>query len=105
MDIYTERPYTSPMLTGDIFDWDDSKAGANIAKHGVSFDYAARIFLDAARVDLDVSRANDGELRRKAVGMIEGRIFAVVYTERKSAIRIISARRCNDKESRQYGTV
>lgn len=28
------------------FEWDDAKARANLAKHGVPFDYAARVFLD-----------------------------------------------------------
>ncbi|MDM7929198.1 MAG: BrnT family toxin [Blastomonas fulva] len=86
------------------FDWDDDKASSNVAKHGIGFEYAVRVFLDADRVDFDVSRSEDGEERRKTVGMIEQRLFAVVYTERPSSIRIISARRCNGKEQRRYGT-
>lgn len=86
-------------------EWDERKAEANLAKHGVPFAYAARLFLDPSRVDFDVSRPADGEERRKTVGMIEGRIFTLVYTRRELVIRIISARRCNAKESRLYGTV
>lgn len=86
------------------FDWDDQKAAANVAKHGIGFEYAARVFLDVDRVDFDVSRSTDGEERRKTVGMIEHRLFTAVYTERLTTIRIISARRCNGKEHRQYGT-
>jgi uncharacterized protein len=85
------------------FEWDDAKAEANLAKHGVSFAYAARAFLDEGRVDLDVSRTADGETRRKLVGVIEGRLYAVVYTVRRGRIRLISARRCNAKEERAYG--
>lgn len=84
------------------FDWDEQKAAVNLAKHGVSFDYAARVFLDEGRVDLDASRSLDGEQRRKVVGMIDQRVFALVYTIRRGTIRIISARRCNAKELRQY---
>ena len=84
------------------FDWDDHKAASNLAKHGVSFDYAARVFLDDGRVDLDASRSLDGEQRRKVVGMIDQRVFALVYTIRRGTIRIISARRCNAKEQRHY---
>lgn len=59
------------------FDWDDDKASSNVAKHGIGFEYAVRVFLDADRVDFDVSRSEDGEERRKTVGMIEQRLFAV----------------------------
>lgn len=86
------------------FDWDEQKAASNLTKHAVSFDYAARVFLDAGRVDLDASRSADGEQRRKVVGMIDERVFALVYTARRGTIRIISARRCNAKEQRQYDT-
>ena len=30
------------------FEWDERKAGRNLAKHGVPFEYAARVFLDYA---------------------------------------------------------
>lgn len=87
------------------FDWDEAKALGNISKHAVPFPYAIRVFLDAAMVDFDASRTEDGEVRRKAVGMIEGRLFTLVYTEREGVVRVISARRSNGKEERQYGPV
>lgn len=83
--------------------WDNAKAVSNEAKHGVPFDYAARVFLDDDRADLDASRNADGEERRKAVGMIEGRLYCVVYTMRGSVCRIISARRANAKETKAHG--
>ncbi len=88
-----------------VFDWDDAKAASNLAKHGVPFDYAARVFLDEAVVDFDASREADGEARRKAVGQIEGRIFTVVHAQRGDAIRIISTRRANAMERKVYGQV
>jgi uncharacterized DUF497 family protein len=90
------------MTGGRAFEWDDAKAESNLTKHGVPFAYATRVFLDAAMIDIDASREGDGEARRKAVGMIEGRVFTVVYSERAGSIRIISARRCNAKEARVY---
>ena len=87
------------------FDWDDAKAASNLAKHGVPFDYATRVFLDEAVVDFDASREADGEARRNAIGLIEGRVFAVVYVQRKEAIRIISARRANGTERKAYGQI
>lgn len=91
------------MTAPDEFEWSEEKAASNEAKHGVPFDYAMRVFLDDGRVDLDASRAADGEARRKAVGRIEGRIYCVVYTLRGRVRRIISARRANGKESKAYG--
>jgi hypothetical protein len=93
------------MTSGKRFEWDDTKAASNFAKHGVEFEFAVRIFLDRTRADFDVSRALDGERRRKAVGIIDGELFTLVYTERQSAIRIISARRSNVKEERVYASV
>jgi len=90
-------------MTPQAFEWDDAKAASNLAKHGVPFDYATRVFLDEAVVDFDASREADGEARRKAVGVIEGRVFTVVYVQRKEATRIISARRANATERKAYG--
>lgn len=87
------------------FEWDGAKAASNLAKHGVPFAYATRVFLDPQAIDIDASRPGDGERRRKMIGMIEGRVFSVVYTEREDSIRLISARRCNAKEERLYGPV
>ena len=93
------------MAPGREFEWDEGKAASNLAKHGVPFAYATRVFLDAAVIDFDASRSEDNEVRRKAVGMIEGRIYAVVYTERSSVTRIVSARRCNAREAKAYGPI
>ena len=92
------------MSSGREFEWDDAKAQSNLAKHGVPFGYAARVFLDPGLVEFDASRAGDGEVRRKAVGLIEGRLHVVVYTDRASVIRIISARRTNETERKAYGS-
>ncbi len=105
MDINTDIPYSLIMVSSRDFDWDDGKAASNLAKHGVPFPYATRVFLDAGMIDIDASRPGDDEVRRKAIGAIERRILAVVYTEREGTTRIISARRCNAKEARLYGEV
>jgi uncharacterized DUF497 family protein len=63
------------------------------------------VFLDVEVVDFDVSRALDHEARRKAVGLIHGRIYTVVYAQRDGATRLISARRANVTETRVYGKI
>ena len=93
------------MISNRAFDWDDAKALSNLAKHGVRFEFAIRAFVDIMRIDVDAFRLADAEMRRKVIGMINGRLFTVVYTRRPGLIRIISARRSNAKESRAYGSV
>jgi uncharacterized DUF497 family protein len=85
------------------FEWSEVKAAANFAKHRVHFDFATRAFLDPVGVDLDASRASDGEPRRKRLGVIEGHLYAVVYTVRGGRCRLISARKRNPTEQRLYG--
>jgi uncharacterized DUF497 family protein len=84
------------------FEWDDAKAEANQAKHGVTFRSATQLFLDQDAIDLDATRHSDSEVRRKIIGMIEGRLFAVVYTRRGDVYRLISSRRANRKEERTW---
>ena len=59
-----------------------SKAAQNFAKHGVPFEYAARIFLDPQRLDSEDTRRDYSEKRWLTLGRIEGRLFAVAYTPR-----------------------
>jgi uncharacterized DUF497 family protein len=92
-------------MAGGQFEWDEAKARANLAKHGVPFDYGARVFLDPGLVEFDASREGDEEVRRKAVGLIEGKLFVVVFTDGGGTCRIISARRANTKERRAYDPV
>ena len=65
-----------------MFEWDEAKAASNLRKHGVPFEFAVRVFDDPARVEFDVSRPGDNELRRKCVGRIDGRLFVIVFHKR-----------------------
>ena len=87
------------------FDWHDAKAAKTETERGITFGFASRVFLDPARIDFDVSRPEEGEERRKAVGVIDGRLYTVVYTMRGDETWLISARRANKAEERKYGPV
>ena len=86
----------------DRFEWDDDKARANLAKHKVSFRDAKLVF-DTGNVndDPDLSM-NYGEDRYIAVGLVKGRLMAVLYTLRGERRRIISARLATRKEEQDY---
>ena len=84
------------------FEWDSRKAADNAAKHGVPFEYATRVFLDPHRLDAADERQDYGEERRITLGRIEGRLFAVAYAPRGTVIRLISARKANERERRRF---
>ena len=71
------------------FEWDTEKNKANIKKHGVAFEMAAKVFLDEKRIErYDAEHSSINESRYKTIGMV-GKVLTVIYTERKTAIRII----------------
>lgn len=84
------------------FQWDDAKAAANDACHGVTFESARRAFKDAFALDWRDERFSYGEERYITLGMVDGRLLYVAYTMRGDAIRIISARGAEPHERRQY---
>ena len=87
---------------GDLkFEWDSNKAEINLKKHKIAFEDAARVFLDDYRIDEFDEIHSDDEERIKTVGFVMN-VLAVIYTERGENNRIISARRANTKEERDY---
>jgi uncharacterized DUF497 family protein len=68
----------------------------------VPFEYAVRVFLDPHRLDSEDTRRDYSEQRRLSLGEIDGRLFAVAYTPRGTVIRLISARKANEREQRRY---
>lgn len=84
------------------FEWDPNKNESNLAKHGISFAAAARVFDDPHFIDMESSKLEHGESRSKAIGVVESQLFTVVYTDRGERRRIISARRSRVNERRQY---
>jgi len=84
------------------FEWDDRKAAANYAKHGVSFDAARDVFKDPFAIERLDDRADYGEERYAIIGMVDERLLFVVYTMRGEVIRIISARGAEPIEQREY---
>ena len=83
------------------FEWDSVKNQRNIAKHGIDFADAVRIFEHPTLTVVD-NRRNYGEKRIVAMGTVEDVILYVVYTVRDSVLRIISARRANRRERKKY---
>jgi uncharacterized DUF497 family protein len=87
------------------FEWNSRKASENKRKHGVSFNEAKSAFLDEnARLIPDTENSED-EDRFVLLGLsIQLRLLLVCHCYRAddNVIRIISARKADKSERRQY---
>lgn len=83
-------------------EFDPDKDRLNVAKHGVSLGFGARVFSDDAHLVLASARPIDGEDRFKVIGLVDGKLYTAVHVHRGDAVRFISVRRSNDGEERLY---
>lgn len=84
------------------YEWDETKNAANVAKHGISFAMASRIF-DGPIVTAEDTRRDYGEARLNSIGQVaEIAVVVVTHTNRQGIVRIISARPANRVERRRY---
>lgn len=85
------------------FEWDGEKARGNLNKHRVSFAEATTVFSDPLALIIGDPRHSVDEDRFIIMGATEqGRLLAVVFTDRGDSIRIISARLTSRAERRNY---
>jgi len=85
------------------FEWDPSKARSNKRKHGVSFEEASTVFGDPLSLTVfDPDHSTDEE-RFVTVGLsARQRLVAVVHTDRRGSIRLVSARLAVPRERKTY---
>jgi uncharacterized protein len=88
-----------PAITGSFT---RGNKAANWRDHGVSFHDAIKALSDRFAVERFDDREDYGEERINLLGMYEGVILHVTYTERGERIRIISARRATRHEQDDY---
>lgn len=85
-----------------IVDFDPAKDEANRAKHGVSLAFGVRVFADSLVVIRLTVRLGDEEERFKAVGRVDGKLWTAIHVWRGETVRMISVRRSNEGEQRDY---
>lgn len=83
------------------FEWDEEKNTKNRIKHKISFETAAHVFDDPECIEMYDFEHSISEDRYIALGKV-GEVLFVVYTERKDAVRLISARFATKAERRIY---
>lgn len=82
------------------FSWDEAKNRANVRKHGIALQDAARIF-EGPTVEKADDRFDYGEVRVYAIGLVNGVEVTVVYTDREpDERRLIAAWRAEPHERR-----
>ncbi|MDQ6718193.1 MAG: BrnT family toxin [Gemmatimonadota bacterium] len=88
------------------FSWDPRKSDETLRLRQLDFPFAIGIFAGPVVAYPD-TRREYGELRMIAVGVVDGVLLSVVYTDRLTERggferRIISARRSSRKERKAY---
>lgn len=88
------------------FEWDEEKAATNLKKHKVSFEEAKTVFYDPNALLISDPEHSADEDRFIIMGISNKSKLLVVchcYRENEEVIRIISARKADDLEIKQYG--
>ena len=88
--------------TGRVtFQWDSDKARVNLRRLRVDFADAATVFNDPRALTRDDPHPREQRFVTLGLDAL-GRLLVVCWTSRKDEFRIISARRANRLETRQY---
>ena len=88
------------------FEWDPAKATTNLAKHGVSFDAACRIW-DDPRAAFQLPDDTGPEERWRGIGVVGYTtalfvVFVFPDPSDEETVRIISARKATPRERMIY---
>lgn len=85
------------------FEWDEHNTEKNWRKHLVTPSECEEILFNRPLVVADDVKHSEKENRLYALGHTDsGRLLFVVFTVRRSLIRVISAREMNRKERQEY---
>jgi uncharacterized protein len=88
------------------FDWDENKNVLNKKRHKIAFEEAKTVFYDPAALLIHDPDHSEDEERFLIMGMSQKLKILVVchcYRANDEIIRIISARKADKDETKQYG--
>ena len=83
-----------------VFEYDENKSQSNLAKHGIDFIEAQKLWIDPKLLEIP-ARTQD-EPRFLVIAKIDGKHWSGIITYRNQNIRIISVRRSQKKEVELY---
>ena len=84
-----------------VSEFDSAKNDANVVARGLSFTRAADFDFDTAIIWQDL-RKPYLETRYVAVGFLDGRLHVLCFTPAENGIRVISFRKANPREVKDY---
>ena len=84
------------------YEWDVKKAGENIHKHGIDFADAVIALEDENALTIEDSHHNEQRFKTLGMGSLLNILFVVHIERGDNNIRIISARKADRKEIKQY---
>ena len=86
------------MITPLAVAWDPLIEADHLVKRGIPF--AARVFLDADRLEVPAEPDRFGVPRFRTLGRVEAAAYAVVFSMRGDTAYIVSVRRASKRERR-----
>ena len=81
--------------------FDPDKNVQNLELRGLSFERVPEFAFATVWIVVD-DRKDYGETRYRAIGFLEERLHALVFTETHTGIRVISFRKANQREEKRY---
>jgi len=81
--------------------YDPVKNARNIALRDLSFERAAEFEFTGATYLID-DRRDYNEVRRIAIGYLDGRLHHLCFVETTTGIRVVSFRRANTREAKKH---
>ncbi|HMT45047.1 MAG TPA: BrnT family toxin [Chakrabartia sp.] len=80
-----------------VIEFDETKRQRALAERGIDFADAARVFA-GPRLTQEDDRFAYPEPCFQTYGLLDGRLMIVVWTPTENGIRVISMRKCNERE-------
>lgn len=82
-------------------EWDEEKRLRTLEERGL--DFADVVYFEFAdSITIPDTRRDYGEKRFNSLGFLDGVLCNVCWTMRNDVFRVISLRKCNDRERKRY---
>lgn len=99
IDNPTQSVYTN--IADLEFVCDETKRKEVLDSRGIDILDAALVFENPVLVSVD-NRRDYGEIRHRAIGVVDGNYYVIVFTVRGSVVRLITCWKASKNDKRKY---